>query len=176
MRGSWIRPSRLSRPALELLRHYRCPLTAWITGWVTAVFASSALIALFGATSGIDLAVDGISGLPAATWRIADDMSPLSKLLFGGVFGGLCWAASRLRYKRGLMRSALFAAAGIAAMLLALLLIPEDFSRGFGIGLTGARLDAAVLPCYLLGGLLAGLIYHLLASRCRLRTADNERD
>ncbi len=139
------------------------------------MFASSALIALSGSSSSHGIAVNGVSGLPAATWRIADEMSPLAKLLFGGLFAGLCWLVSHLRSTGGVLMSVLFAAAGIAAMLLDLLLIPERFSRGFGIGLTGARFDAEVLPLYLLGGLLAGLAFHLVTNRCRPQTSSTER-
>lgn len=160
---------------MEARRRYRCPFTAWIIGWATAVFATSALIAMFGPPHLHGAGADGAANLLAVTWRLADDMSPLAKLLFGGLFAGLCWAVSRLAITRGPVHLTLYAMAGIAAMVIDLLLIPERFSRGFGIGLTGARLDMAVLPFYLLGAVLAGVVFRLVAMRCTARATGKAR-
>ena len=56
-------------------------------------------------------------------------------------------------------------ALGALAMLL-LAFLPEAWSRGFGIGLTGARFDPATLPWYLIGGAAAGLAFSLADAKC----------
>jgi hypothetical protein len=54
-------------------------------------------------------------------------------------------------------------------MLLTVGLVPEFLSRGFGIGLTGARFDPSVLPIYLVGGALGGIAFTISVTRCNGR-------
>ena len=124
---------------------------------MTAVFLPSLLIALDR---------HGLADLPATTWKTADDMGPFAKLILGGLLIPGFFAATRLRTGPPALRAAL---AGLAAMTLTLALLPAAWSRGFGIGLTGARFDLQVLPWYALGAAASGLVFAFALARCRAR-------
>lgn len=140
------------------LNDLKCSGPAWLFGWVTAVFLPSLLIAF---------ERHGLAGLPGATWKVADDVGPFAKLLLGALLMLFFWLATRLRFGPLALRAAL---AGLAAMALTLALIPAGYSRGFGIGLTGARFDPAVLPWYAIGAVAAGCVFALALARCRARS------
>lgn len=135
----------------------KCGGPAWLFGWVTAVFLPSLLIAL---------ARHGLADLPATTWKTADDMGPFAKLMLGGLLLLGFFLATRLKTGPLALRAAL---AGLAAMALTLALLPAAWSRGFGIGLTGARFDPQLLPWYAVGALASGIVFALALTRCRAR-------
>jgi hypothetical protein len=94
-------------------------------------------------------------------WRVADEMAPAAKLLLVALFAALVWLGERWRRTDGARHTAptwsvyaMNIVLGIAAMALTLALVPADFSRGFGVGLTGARFDPIVLPLYVASGAL----------------------
>ncbi|PAX08833.1 hypothetical protein CKY28_05610 [Sphingomonas lenta] len=107
-----------------------------------------------------------LGDLPAATWKVADDVGPAAKLLLGGLLALLFVAAERFMPRATPVRYAGNMAAGVLAMFGTLLLIPAAYSRGFGVGLTGARFDPAVLPLYVAGGAAAGLVFTYALIRC----------
>ncbi|MDG2532357.1 hypothetical protein P6144_01750 [Sphingomonas sp. HITSZ_GF] len=135
----------------------RCSGPAWLFGWVTAVFLPSLLIAF---------ERRGLEGLPGHSWKVADDVGPFAKLLLGGLLMLCFWLATRVRVGPLALWAAL---GGLAAMALSLALIPAGYSRGFGIGLTGARFDPAILPWYAIGAVAAGCVFALALARCRAR-------
>jgi hypothetical protein len=137
------------------LHGLRCSGPAWLFGWATAVFLPGLLIAL---------ERHGLDRLPATIWKMGDDIGPAAKLLLGALLILCFWLAVRLRGGPLMLRAAL---GGLVAMGLTLALIPASLSRGFGIGLTGARFDPAVLPCYAIGAAVAGLVFALSLARCR---------
>ena len=59
----------------------------------------------------------------------------------------------------------------VGAVLLTLVLISAALSRGFGIGLTGARLDPSALPWYVFGASLAAVAFTVSVTRRRSRPA-----
>ncbi|HTU10282.1 MAG TPA: hypothetical protein VMG08_05220 [Allosphingosinicella sp.] len=145
----------------------RCTGTAWLFAWVISVFLPSAVIAALGLSGPAQAA----GNIFAASWKVADDMAPAAKLLLGALLLlFLALSARRLKSRLGLalLVNALL---GALAMIAPLLLLPADWSRGFGIGLGGARLDPALLPVYLGGGIAAGLLFTLLQRRCAARQA-----
>jgi len=165
-------PMKKSVPAGPL----RCWLPALLAGWVTMVFVSSALIVLRGVPNAMTRAGVGRPGLIAATLRVADEMAPAAKLMLVVLFAALLWFGERWRRPDRTRHAppswpayAVNIVLGIAAMVLTLALVPADFSRGFGIGLTGARFDPAVLPLYFLSTALAAVAYTVSLSRCRAR-------
>lgn len=95
--------------------------------------------------------------------------APAAKLLLGALLAGGFLAVERLRRSRPRETFLLCALAGVAAMLLALMLIPAEWSRGFGVGLTGERLPPRLLPFYLAGAAAAGLTYVFTVARCRAK-------
>lgn len=143
----------------------RCTGIAWLFAWVTAVFLPSAGVALLGLSGPVRATG---SNLLSASWQVADDMAPAAKLLLGGLLLLLLASATRLNARPAvtLLVNALL---GISAMLAVLLLLPADWSRGFGIGLAGTRLDPGLLPIYLGGAAVAGALFTLARARCAAR-------
>lgn len=163
-------PAPASRPL-------RCWLMALLSGWVTMVFLSSALIVLLGVPNAMTRSGVGHPGAIPATWRVADEMAPAAKLLLVALFAALLWLGERWS-RAGAPRHvppsrwtpyAVNVALGVAAMALTLALVPAAFSRGFGVGLTGARFDPAVLPLYLVSSALGAVVYTVSLIRCRAR-------
>jgi len=140
----------------------RCFFVALLLAWFVAIFAGSALIAL----SGLSPITAGRS-LPSAIWEVADEMAPAAKLGFVIAVAPLLLAVDRLAAPR----LAPFAAvvATCVAMLSTLALVPAPYSRGFGIGLTGARFDTVPLLLYLASAALAGIAFIASDARCRAR-------
>lgn len=147
----------------------RCTAVALLWAWIAMVFGSSALLVLAGVAGGPGGA-RGLQGVLAATWRVADEVGPAAKILLIATFAALVLAAERLMGRRGAgWRYAVNIGLGAAGTLLTLALIPAGLSRGFGIGLTGARLDPSTLPFYLAGGVLGAVAFTASAARCRGR-------
>ncbi|WP_420125955.1 hypothetical protein [Longimicrobium sp.] len=148
----------------------RCTAVALLWAWVAMVFGSSALLVLAGVAGGGPGEARGLQGVLAATWRVADEVGPAAKILLIAAFAALVLAAEGPMERRAAgWRYAVNIGLGAAAMLLALALIPAGLSRGFGIGLTGARLDLSTLPFYLAGGVLGAVVFTASAARCRGR-------
>jgi hypothetical protein len=103
--------------------------------------------------------------VPAATFAVADQVAPAAKILFAVLFAAMLSVARRVTLRRSL-GIALDMALSCVAMLAVLALLPAAWSRGFGIGLTGARFTAAPLLIYLAGALLAGLGFSLSETSC----------
>ncbi|BCW89605.1 hypothetical protein sos41_27710 [Alphaproteobacteria bacterium SO-S41] len=147
----------------------RCSFPAWIVAWAMGVFGSSALIAYFGLSAPAALIGTGFDRLPATTWAVGDEVGPVAKLLFGALLALAFFATQRLSPDRAPIRYCANAVAGIAAMAGALALIPADYSRGFGIGLTGARFDPASLPLYVISAAAVGLVFTAALRTCQRR-------
>jgi hypothetical protein len=138
----------------------KCFFLAITLAWAVAIFLSSALVALAGLSP---LALG--KSLPHAAWAVADEVGPAAKLAFVLIAAPLLFACvTRLRGAAALAAEAVSAC---AAMLLTLALLPQAWSRGFGIGLTGARLDPVPLAIYLASAAVAALAFHLSESKCR---------
>ena len=148
------------------------------------VFVSSALIVLRGVPNAMTRSGVGHPGPFAATWRVADEMGPAAKLLLVALFATFLWLGERYWLQPAGATSAhavseqpsqswsayaVNVALGAAAMLLTLALVPAAYSRGFGVGLTGARFDPEVLPLYLVSATLGAIAYTLSVRRCRAR-------
>jgi hypothetical protein len=146
----------------------RCTSIALLSAWVVMAFGTSALLVLAGVAGAGG--APGLSGFLAATWRVTDEVGPAAKLLLIAIFAALVLAAERLvRARAAWQRYAVNMGLGAAGMVLTLALIPAALSRGFGIGLTGARLDPSALPFYLAGGALGAIAFTYSAARCRGR-------
>lgn len=141
------------------------------------VFVSSALIVVWAVPNTMAQGGVGHPATIAAIWRVADEMAPAAKLLLVALFAVLFWFGERWpragtpwhQPPSARKRCALNIVLGVAAMVLTLALVPVDFSRGFGVGLTGARFDPAVLPVYLLSGALGAIAFTFSVARCRAR-------
>jgi hypothetical protein len=142
-------------------------LGALLAAWVTLVFGTSAVIALLGLSP---RANRGGTGFPGSAWEVADEMGPAAKLLLIAVFAAAVTLGTRLGGRSIGRLYAANAVLGAGAMVLTLLILPRPLSRGFGVGLTGARLDPAVLPVYVAGAVLAALVFTRLITVPRAGT------
>ncbi|MBB4637213.1 hypothetical protein [Longimicrobium terrae] len=131
-------------------------LGALLAAWVMMIFGTSALVAYFG-LSPRQNARGG--GFLSSVWGIADEMGPAVKLLLIVVFAAAVTLGGRVGAGTTARRYAINTGLGVCAMLFTLLIIPARLSRGFGVGLTGARLDPAVLPVYIAGAVLGAIVY-----------------
>lgn len=154
-------------------RPLRCWSLALLSGWVTMVFTSSVLVVLRDVPNAMTRSGFGSPGWIAASWRVADEMAPTAKLLLVAIFAALVWLGERwlptgaveLHRWQSFLRDI---AISWLAMMLTLALVPTDLSRGFGVGLTGARFDPVVLPLYLGSAALGAVIYTISLARCRI--------
>ena len=142
---------------------------ALLAAWVMMVFSTSAIIVLLGISGSANTGSLGLSGFIAATWRVADEVGPAVKLVLIAIFAILVLIAERVGTEHLWQRLILNMSAGFGAMLLTIGLVPEFLSRGFGIRLTGARFDSLVLPIYLIGGALGGIVFTISVRRCSRR-------
>lgn len=136
----------------------KCFFVAWVLAWATAVYLPSLAIALLTLSplpSGGNLFLD--------TFQVADEVSPAAKLTYAIIFGALVMSARACGARRGLSLNTL---TGVVSIALVVALLPEYWSRGFGIGLNGVRFDPLVTALYLIGGLASGIVFSLSEAKC----------
>ncbi|CAA9535758.1 MAG: hypothetical protein AVDCRST_MAG91-3394 [uncultured Sphingomonadaceae bacterium] len=139
----------------------RCVFLGLIMAWVVAIYLPSLLLPAVGL---MPLAPG--QSLPAATWALADEVAPLAKLAYAAILSTLLLGVRRLALNRIALIAADVALACIA-MLAVLALLPEDWSRGFGVGLTGTRFAAGPTLVYLVGAAFSGFTFSLVEANCR---------
>jgi hypothetical protein len=98
-------------------------------------------------------------------WGIADEVSPLAKLMFGGLLGIAFWLLARIERKGGRLPKSAFAIAAMAVPLTVMAVIPAEYSRGFGIGFSGERFALIELAVWLSGTGLGGLVFTFVRQR-----------
>jgi hypothetical protein len=145
----------------------KCFFGAWIFGWVTAIFAPSVFIVLSELSP---LATE--KGILSGTIAVADEVAPAAKLGFGTFTAAFMLSARRFVAVRGIFAVALDVLLAVTAMLLVLALLPEQWSRGFGIGLMGTRFAPEATLIYLAGAFLSGLVFSLSEAKCSARTGN----
>jgi hypothetical protein len=59
---------------------------------------------------------------------------------------------------------------GVVSIALVVALLPEYWSRGFGVGLDGTRFAPLPTAIYLIGGLASGAVFLLAEARCMSRS------
>ena len=144
---------------------HRPPLKALLYAWVTMVFGTSALMALFRPLATIVYSHNPVLHFFQATWAIADEVGPLVKISIIVAFAVLVWAGTWLVGTQTKLAYLVNVLAAISAHALVLGLLPQTYSRGFGIGLTGIRFDERLIGFYLVGAVLGGLLYTYLVIR-----------
>lgn len=138
----------------------KCLFAAWVVGWATAVYVPSlsiALLSLSPLATGTNLFLD--------TFQVADEVSPAAKLAFAVLFGSFLVGMRMAGAKRRLLIDALV---GVISVIIVVAFLPEDWSRGFGIGLARVRFDTVLTTIYVIGGFLGGVVFSLSEARCVL--------
>ena len=139
----------------------KCLFAGWVFGWVTAIYLPSfsiAVLSLSPLATGDNLFLDAFA--------VADEVSPAAKLAFAILFGGFLLIARLAGAHRWLIDAAL----GVVSMLLVVAFLPEQSSRGFGVGLNGTRFDMLPTLIYVVGGFLSGVVFSFSAARCLARS------
>ncbi|MEO1967399.1 MAG: hypothetical protein ABGW87_01630 [Sphingomonadaceae bacterium] len=139
----------------------KCFLFGWVVGWAVAIYLSCVLVWL----SGLAQVVSGARGA-SAIFAIADAISPWAKLAIGIAMGGALLVQRKLRPLAGRNALAADSIACALAMLLALGLLPQALSAGFGIGLTGARFAPLATALYIAAAAMGGILANLLEASC----------
>lgn len=140
----------------------KCFFIAWVLAWTTAVYLPSLAITLLSLSplpSGGNLFFD--------TFEVADEVSPAAKLTYAVLFGALVLSARAGGAGRGVSINVLI---GVISIALVVALLPEYWSRGFGIGLNGVRFEPLPTAIYLIGGFASGVVFSLLESKCLSRS------
>ena len=140
----------------------KCFFSAWIFAWVIAIFVPSILIAWTGLSP-----LPRDRGLPAAILAVADETAPAAKIGFALLTGLFLFLARKAIRAQSAVATAADMVLAALAMLLMLALLPAEWSRGFGIGMTGTRFAPAATLIYLAGAGFAGLAFSLSEARCR---------
>lgn len=146
----------------------KCFFVAWVLAWATAVYLPSLAITLLSLSplpSGGNLLLD--------TFQVADEVSPAAKLTYAVLFGAFMISARAAGAGRGVPTSVVI---GAISMALVVALLPEYWSRGFGIGLKGVRFDPLPTAIYLIGGFASGVVFSLLEVKCLSRGQSHARD
>lgn len=142
----------------------KCFFVAWVLAWATAVYLPSLAIALLSLSplaSGGNLFLD--------TFEVADEVSPAAKLTYAALFGSFVFLARARGAGRGLPINVLI---GVLSIALVVALLPEHWSRGFGIGMNGIRFDPLPTVIYLIGGFASGVVFSLTETRCQSRSQE----
>jgi hypothetical protein len=142
-----------------------------MAAWAVAVFLPSAAIAYLGISESAAEIGMGFNHILSTTWKVADDVGPFAKLMIGTLLALLSVVAFAVTPRNSLTRTVACAFAGVLATVLTLLFIPAQYSRGFGAGLTGVRIDQNTLPIYALCGLISGVVLRVVHQRCSSRQA-----
>ncbi len=146
----------------------KCFFIAWVLAWATAVYLPSLAIALLSLSplpSGGNLLLD--------TFQVADEVSPAAKLAYAMLFSALVMSARVCGARRGM---SINVPISMISIMLVVALLPEHWSRGFGIGLNGVRFDPLTTAIYLIGGITSGVVFSLLEAKCLSRSQPHALD
>lgn len=147
-------------------------LKALLAAWVTMIFGTSALLFLVSSLNFKIYSSNKLLNFFNTTWEIADEVGPVVKISIIVVFALLVTA--REKFTRHPTTNAYWinALLAVIANVVVLGFLPQAYSRGFGIGLSGTRFDRQTLYIYLVGAVLGGLVYtyFLQKQRTQLRS------
>ena len=133
-------------------------LKALLAGWVTIVFGTSTLIYFFTSLEHEIYHSNLLLNILRNIWEIADEMGPAVKLSIVIVLGILVHLFRNTISKSRIYFYLSSIAFAIISVLSVLALLPVNLSRGYGIGLTGTRFDTEMMPVYLIGAILGGIV------------------
>ncbi|MES3019682.1 MAG: hypothetical protein V4721_17975 [Bacteroidota bacterium] len=134
-------------------------LKSLLAAWVTMIFGTSLLLFLFAPIKHPVYSENFLVNILQSVWELGDAIGPIVKLSLIIIFAIL---VSMLRNNFNekpqfvYVKSITFA---LLSMLLVLFFLPLEYSRGFGIGLTGSRIDTSVFFFYIIGAIAGGIVY-----------------
>lgn len=135
-------------------------LQSLLAAWVAMIFGTALLIAAFHPVELNVYSSNEVINFLHQTWEVADDMGPAVKISLILVFSLLFLALRKyIINDNRLIVYLINCFLAFASVILVLAFLPAEFSRGFGIGLTGSRFDKQMMPYYLGGALLGGLVF-----------------
>ncbi|WP_100335868.1 hypothetical protein [Hymenobacter chitinivorans] len=140
-------------------------LKALLAGWVVMVFGTSILIFLFAPLEQDRYSSNWLVNSFRTIWEIGDAMGPAVKISYIVLFGLLIFASKSVINRNRRTSYALSIIFAVVSATLVLAFLPADFSRGYGIGLTGARFDTRMLPIYMAGAVLSGVAFSYAVNR-----------
>jgi hypothetical protein len=144
---------------LSLDKSIQVKLKSLLAAWITIIFGTSALFALTSPINFKTYSDNAFLNFFISTWEIADEIGPIVKISIIIIFAILVSiSANFIKHKKNIVYL-VNAVLGILSIVIVLGFLPKDYSRGFGIGLTGIRFDNQTLPIYLIGSILGGLVY-----------------
>ena len=100
------------------------------------------------------------------TFEVADEVSPAAKLTYAVLFGALVITARVGGVRRG---ASIHVLIGVVSIALVVALLPEYWSRGFGIGLKGVRFAPLPTTIYAIGGVASSVVFSHLEAKCLAR-------
>lgn len=135
-------------------------LKSLLFSWVAIVFGTSMLIAAFAPIPIKQYQAQPVLNYLQQCWEIADEMGPVVKLSIIALFSVLIYLFKNYTLRHhNLLAYVTAVVIAISTILIVLAFLPASYSRGYGIGLTGTRFDMAMLPYYLSGALLGGIVF-----------------
>lgn len=135
-------------------------LKALLASWVTIVFGTSMLIVAFAPIQQQTHTSNQIINFLLQTWAVADEMGPAVKISIILLFAICIFTYRKFSAKNNFILSSIISAFfATVSVLLVLAFLPAEYSRGFGIGLTGTRFDEQVIVFYLIGAVAGGLAF-----------------
>ncbi|MCB2376814.1 hypothetical protein LGH70_04435 [Hymenobacter sp. BT635] len=137
-------------------------LNALLVSWVTMVFGTGFLIFVFAPIKLVKYNSNFIANALRSTWEIGDAMGPAVKISYILLLGLLLLAFKGVVNKTRTFSYLLPIVFAVLSATLVLAFLPAEFSRGYGIGLTGVRFDIGVLPIYFMGAILSGLAFGIV--------------
>ncbi|WP_080238968.1 hypothetical protein [Spirosoma rigui] len=146
-------------------------LKSLLAAWITMIFGTSALLYLASPINFRTYSENQLLNFFYSTWEIADEVGPVVKLSIIALFALLVSIADRLVSHKTWIRYGVSAGLAVLTTVVVLGFLPENYSRGFGIGLTGSRFDHQTLRVYLIGSILGGLVYTYALQRHQKRSA-----
>lgn len=135
-------------------------LKALLASWVTIVFGTSMLIVAFAPIQQKTHFSNKLVNFLIQIWEVADEMGPAVKIAIILLFAiGIFSCRKFLANSNFIFASIISVLFAIVSVFLVLAFLPAEYSRGFGIGLTGTRFDERVIIFYLIGAFAGGLVF-----------------
>lgn len=116
-------------------------LKSLLAAWIMMIFGTSALLYLASPINFRMYSDNHFLNFFYSTWEIADEVGPVVKLSIIVLFALLVSIADRLFRHKMWTRYGVNAGLAVLTTVVVPGLLPENYSRGFGIGLTGSRFD-----------------------------------